>query len=191
MMMAMQGVTTRDLTDADVSVLWEAAVADAAWPVHPPTEAAFRRAVAGLRASALFGQGDIQAVLYRGELAGFCSLQEVPPQHLGPAAIADGPVLEAGTYLLPWARGRGLNPEVKRHLLTSAFTRHQASWCVFLIARDNQAARRAFTKLSWPYHIEMEEDGGRFARLLHRRAWEEGRDFIAYAIHRDDFRTAP
>ncbi|WP_157066945.1 GNAT family N-acetyltransferase [Alicyclobacillus shizuokensis] len=179
----------RPLETEDTEHLWEAAAKDADWPVRPRTRGAFFRLVEGLQSASTLGEACLEAVEVDGRLAGFCVLQPVPMSHLGPLA-EEGTVVEGGTYLTPWARGRGLNAQIKERLLAAAWVRFAAAWCVFLVPCDNRRALAAFARLPWPHQVESARDNGRFAALLRRREWEEGHPLAAVAFSRDSLSQA-
>ncbi|WP_067932277.1 hypothetical protein [Alicyclobacillus kakegawensis] len=177
----------RPFETMDARRLWEAANEDPDWPVRPRTRSAFFRLVEGLQSACTLGEACLEALEVDGRLAGFCVLQPVPAPHLGTLA-EEGTVVEGGTYLASWARGLGLNAQVKGRLLAAAWEQFAAAWCVFLVPCDNRRALAAFARLPWPHLMETAPDNGRFAPLLRRREWEEGRPLAAVAFSRGTLR---
>ncbi|MCL6631192.1 MAG: GNAT family N-acetyltransferase [Alicyclobacillus herbarius] len=179
----MHDVEFRPWRSTDTETIWQSACEDADWPISPQTHSAFVRWLEGMEASCTLGEGHLEAIMHAQRLAGFWLLHAVPPHHLGTLADVSR-VVEGGTYLVPASRGLGLNPVVKKRMLTVAFTSWAADWCVFVIPSRNRRAIRAFQRLPWPYDLETRSHNGRFRTLLSRREWETGSPCTLVSIHR-------
>lgn len=178
-------VTLEPLSPAAAAALWQAGQQSGDWPFRGQTESLWQTRQIELAAAEILGLACARAVEVDGACVGFCTLQFVDPAHQAtPRAV------ECGTWLMPSARGRGLNRRVKTKLLDFAFSGEvlpTPEWCVFLLLPDNGKARQSLLRISLPWLVEDSRDRRpeqRFHRLLRRRAWETGDPVVAIAIDR-------
>ncbi len=168
--------------------LWQHAAYDPWWPLRNRSETAFARYLEEMRAAEVLGYGRLRvAAAWSGETADVLGwvTWSVWPEDMAPGA---GRVVEAGTYLVPAARGQGWNADIKRRQAAVAFQQLGAAWLVFLIPEDNRLARRAIEKLPWPWRVYREEEESPFRAGMARRRFATGQRLWLYAVARPDDR---
>ncbi len=174
----MKNLTLHPIRETDASLLWEAVKGDTSRVLPRHDEEGWAALIRYQDMAEIVGEGLIRSVLIDGAVAGFVILNKVPPEYLSGDEVA----VECGTYLLPAYRGSGINPHVKRAMVTLARETLDANWCVFVVPVANRRAHRAMHKLPWPLETQAVDSIGRFRAYLRRKVWETGVDCVLYAV---------
>lgn len=126
------------------------------------------------------GNGELRVIYDNGcrEPLGFITLLEVNPSFC-PHSLK---VMEAGTFLVPRARGTGLNTIAKDHLYSRARDPYLANAVVHTVSSDNSRALTAMRK----YDTEEITDPSAnqpWSKLLRRKRFETGSQTIHLFIY--------
>lgn len=141
------------------------------WPAEIDSLAKVRDWFASWQTMNWMNCGELQ-LLYDTEqhaFVGFTILSEIQPSFC-PNSLK---VMEGGTYLVPLARGRGINAIAKRSLFQRAQQVYLADAVVFTIPSDNLRALTAIRKYE-VQEITDETDCGIWNKLLRRKKFETG-----------------
>lgn len=163
-------VSFEDMTEVIAHAIWTQGQDDPDWPLRPGTWPTCQQWLDGMDVARLVGEGQAWAIQTDGNWAGFAVLNTVNDA----ALPVDERSVECGTYLLPEARGRGLNEAAKTFLIQTSFTQYAANTCLFVIEQANTRARHALTKLPWSFTEDTAISQGPFTAFARRKSWERG-----------------